>query len=177
MTLNLSKSVRAFLRSFWLRFLAHALSCHFASIPAFSHCALTTPVRAALGSFSRTSGVRMTLDRAIDWRGTAVLVSVDGPSMRACLSISLCAFLSPTPGRATYTLVVDNLNDSSQLSLSRSLSNEYDSADLYQSPRRSLDLCVSHFEVSGMARVSYMPVVLKNLERTYWAICRGCRCD
>ena len=64
-TLNRSKSVRARLRSFWARFLAQALSCHFASIPAFSHSALTTPVRAARGSFSRTRGVRMSCASAI----------------------------------------------------------------------------------------------------------------
>ena len=58
-TLNRSKSVKARLRSFCRRFLAHALSCHFASIPAFSHCFLTTPVRAPRGSFSRTKGVRI----------------------------------------------------------------------------------------------------------------------
>ena len=82
-TLNLSKSVRARLFSFCVRFSAHALSCHFASIPAFSHCAFTTPVLAARGSLARIKGVRMSCARAIDWRGTAVLVEVDGPSMRA----------------------------------------------------------------------------------------------
>ena len=81
-TLKRSKSVSARLRSFWARFLAQADSCHLASIPAFSHAALTAPVRAPRGSFSRTSGVRMRRARAIDWRGTAVLESVDGPSIR-----------------------------------------------------------------------------------------------
>ena len=95
-TLNRSKSVNARLRSFWLRFFAHVLSCHFSSMPAFSHCFLTTPVRAPRGSFSRTKGVRMSCESEIDWRGTAVLVSVEGPSMRACLRVSSCApnFLS-----------------------------------------------------------------------------------
>lgn len=65
-TLNRSKSVKVRLRSFCLRFLAHALSCHFASIPAFSHAFFTTPVRAPRGSFSRTRGVRMRCAREID---------------------------------------------------------------------------------------------------------------
>lgn len=94
MTLNRSKSVKARLFSFWLRFLAHALSCHFPSIPAFSHCDLTTPVRAPRGSFSRTRGVRMSCARAIAWRGTAALVFVAGPSMRACIFVNTCAFHS-----------------------------------------------------------------------------------
>lgn len=85
MTLNRSKSVNARLRSFWTRFLAHALSCHFASISAFFHAAATTPVREARGRFSRTRGVRMSCARAIDWRGTAILVFVAGPSIKACI--------------------------------------------------------------------------------------------
>ncbi len=84
MALNRSKSVRARLRSFRARFFAQALSCHFSSIPAFSHAFLTVPVRAPRGKFLRTNGVRIQRARAIDWRGTAVLVSVDGPSTRAC---------------------------------------------------------------------------------------------
>lgn len=93
MTLNRSKSVRARLRSFWARFFAHALSCHFSSIPAFSHAFLTAPVRAPRGNFSRTKGVRMQCARAIDWRGTAVFVSVDGPSTRAWFLLLLRPFL------------------------------------------------------------------------------------
>lgn len=81
-TLKRSKSVSARRRSFWARFLAQADSCHLASIPAFSQAALTAPERAPRGSFSRTSGVRMRRARAIDWRGTAVLESVEGPSIR-----------------------------------------------------------------------------------------------
>lgn len=63
-TLNRSKSVRARLRSTWTLFLAQALSCHFASIPAFSHAFWTAPVRAPRGSFARTRGVRTRWARA-----------------------------------------------------------------------------------------------------------------
>lgn len=47
---------------------------------------------------------------------------------------------------STYPLVVDDLNDSCQLAVGRSSMDEDDAADLHQSPRRSLDICVTHFD-------------------------------
>jgi hypothetical protein len=58
MTLNLSKSVRFFLRSCCSLFFAQLLSAHFWSISCFSHNRLTGPVPAARGSFGITKGVR-----------------------------------------------------------------------------------------------------------------------
>lgn len=57
-TLNLSKSVRFFLRSCCSLFFAQLLSAHFWSISCFSHNRLTGPVPADRGSFGMTKGVR-----------------------------------------------------------------------------------------------------------------------
>ena len=83
MTLNRSKSVRAFRRSPCSFLLAQLLSFHFASMPAFSHAALTVPVRAARGSLGMTKGANRTSVRRTACRGTTSLGSDEGPSTRA----------------------------------------------------------------------------------------------
>lgn len=81
-TLNRSKSVRLRRFSFWSLDLAQLLSFHLASISAFSQNFLTTPVRAARGSFSMTKGARRTSERLMACLGTTSLASAEGPSTR-----------------------------------------------------------------------------------------------
>ena len=81
-TLNLSKSVNAFLFSLWSLLFAHVLSSHFFCTSLFSHAFATAPLPAARGSFGITMGVRMRFPSETAWRGTEALGLVEGPSTR-----------------------------------------------------------------------------------------------
>ena len=64
----------------------------------------------------------------------------------------------------TYSLVIDDLDDCSQLSVGRSSLNESDTTDLYQSPWRCLDVYVSHFECLDGRKIS------KILREWFWEL-------
>jgi hypothetical protein len=67
-----------------------------ASMPAFSHAALTVPERAPRGSLSITNADRRRLEKEKGWRGTASLASEEGPSMRAYIRF-VSVFCSALP--------------------------------------------------------------------------------
>lgn len=103
------------------------------------------------------------------WRGTASLASEEGPSTRACNLIFMLVFqvsyivhrararapnfkniriVSGERGGAvaTYALVVDDLDDSRKAAGVGAVAlDEDDTADLDQSPLRTLDGSVTHF--------------------------------
>lgn len=72
--------------------------------------------------------------RAIDWRGTAVLLSVDGPSTRACFWITTWdLFLLPSE-KITYALVINDLYNGGKLSIFRATVDEDNTSNLNESP-------------------------------------------
>lgn len=79
-----SKSVRAFLRSIWSRFLAQLVCSHLESISDFSQSFRTTPVREPRFRPSTTREERRTLLRGTACRGVARLAFAEGPSTRIC---------------------------------------------------------------------------------------------
>jgi hypothetical protein len=84
--------------------------------------------------------------RAIDWRGTAVLVSVEGPSTRACYLVSTWASFFARLVKGTYALVVDDFYNGSKLSVLRAAVDEDNASNLDQSPRGCGDFGVTHCE-------------------------------
>jgi len=140
-TLKRSKSVRLRRFSLTARLFAHALSSHFCSTSSFSQALATAPRPAARGNLGMTMCVRMTLPRAVAWRGTAMLGVFEGPSTRAWWCIRSANTLLRS---YTYALVVDDLNDSCQAVDEFTVGEEHNAADLDQPPLRGADLHFCH---------------------------------
>jgi len=145
-TLKRSKSVNALLLTTFSRVLAHVLLFHFDSTCSFSQRVLVGPVPAERGSLAMTIGVKEREARGAEWRGTTASGLDAGPSRRTCSIVSKLP-MSPVLriSGGTHSLVVDDLNNGSELVLVWSSGEKDNTANLDQSPCASLDLCVTHY--------------------------------
>ena len=75
---------------------------------------------------------------------------------------------------STYALVINDFNNSCQFAVGRTTVDKNHTADLYQSPWRCLDLCVTHYDWFWTKKSAKEFVFQAEVGEAYWAICRVC---